>query len=78
MKLSTEANIISVENKSFENKEGSTIDFRQAVIVVDGEVFTTTVDKGADLKREEGKGTATLDISERNGKIKIRLLAFGD
>lgn len=76
MRVTTNAKIISVGDKEFTGKQGDKIAFKQAVLVIDGEVFTVTVDKDADVTPQEEEGTATLDISEYNGKIRVRLVDF--
>lgn len=76
MRVTTNAKIVSVGDKEFTGKQGDTIKFKQAVLAVDGEMFTVTVDKNADIVPQEEEGTATLDISEYNGKIRVRLADF--
>lgn len=76
MQVKSSANLLGIIDKGFENKAGETISYREATLVIDGDVFKCSVDKTAELNSIEGKGDATLDITPRDGKIKMRLLAF--
>lgn len=76
MKLSTHANLLGIIDQSFDNKQGETVAYKEATIVVDGEVFKCSVPKDSDIQKQEGKGEATLDITTRDGKLKMRLVAF--
>lgn len=76
MKLSTHANLLAIIDQSFDNKQGETVAYKEATIVVDGEVFKCSVPKDSDIQKQEGKGEATLDITTRDGKLKMRLVAF--
>jgi len=76
MQIKSDANLLGVIDKGFENKQGETISYREATLVIDGDVFKCSVDKTADLQAVEGKGEATLDITSRDGKLKMRLMAF--
>jgi len=76
MKVSTSAMLLGIIDKGFVNKAGETVSYRNATLVVDGEVFNATVDKTAELESVEGMGEAALDITSRDGKLKMRLFAF--
>jgi len=76
MRIATDGNLLGIIDKSFVNKQGETVTYKEATLVVDGEVFKATVDKTADIEKEEGKGEATLDLADVNGKLKLRLFGF--
>lgn len=76
MKVSTHAHLLGVIDKKFENKQGETISYREATLVVDGEVFKCSVDKNVEFSSTEGEGDAELDITSRDGKLKMRLVGF--
>jgi len=68
--------MLGIIDKSFVNKQSETISYKEATLVVDGEVFKCSVDKSAELTATEGDGDAELDITSRDGKLKMRLVAF--
>lgn len=76
MKVSTRAHLLGVIDKSFENKQSETINYREATLVVDGEVFKCSVDKTVEFSSTETEGEAELDITSRDGKLKMRLVGF--
>jgi len=76
MKVSTHAHLLGVIDKSFVNKQSETIAYREATLVVDGEVFKCSVDKIVEFSSTEGEGDAELDITSRDGKLKMRLVGF--
>jgi len=76
MKVSTHAHLLGVIDKEFVNKQSETISYREATLVVDGEVFKCSVDKNVEFSSTEGEGTAELDITSRDGKLKMRLVGF--
>lgn len=76
MKITSNAKLISSGEKTFTNKQGEDITFTQAILAVDGELFSVSVDRDARIVQKDEEGTATLDITERNGKMRMRLLGF--
>jgi len=76
MKVKTDGMLLGIIDKNFVNKAGETVSYREGTIVVDGEVFACSVPKDSEIQKTDGQGEATLDITSRDGKLKMRLVAF--
>jgi len=76
MQLKTNAYLLGLIDKSFKNKQGDDVAYREATLVVDGEVFKMSVDKSIEPVADNEQVEATIDITSRDGKLKMRLVAL--